>query len=80
MKKKVGTLIEEELLKRLRLFAVENGKSMSEIFQEALRRYLTEHTARNKTRFDPVTESFGALKVNRKTLKNVMKEPSFYEA
>ena len=42
MKQKVGTLLEEELVKEVRRVAAEDGKRMSDVISEALTGYLAE--------------------------------------
>lgn len=42
MKQKVGTLLDEELVKEVRRVAEEDGKRMSDVFAEALISYLAE--------------------------------------
>lgn len=42
MKQKVGTLLEEELVREVRRAAAEDGKRMSQVFAEALTWYLAE--------------------------------------
>lgn len=42
MKQKVGTLLDEELVKEIRRVAAEDGKRMSDVFTEAITSYLAE--------------------------------------
>ena len=42
MKQKVGTLIEEELVKEVRRVAAEDGKRISDVISDALSGYLAE--------------------------------------
>lgn len=42
MKQKVGTVLEVSILKRAKLRAAEQGRPLSDVFQDALERYLSE--------------------------------------
>jgi len=42
MKQKIGTVLEKGILKRAKLRAAEQGRPLSDVFQEALERYLSE--------------------------------------
>ncbi len=42
MKQKVGTALEENILKRAKLRAAEQGRPLSDVIQDALERYLSE--------------------------------------
>lgn len=42
MKQKVGTLLDEELVKEVRRVAAEDGKRMSDVFAEAIVGYLAD--------------------------------------
>jgi len=41
MKQKVGTVLEEDVLRRAKRRAVDEGRPLSELIQDALERYLT---------------------------------------
>lgn len=41
MKQKIGTVLESSILKRAKLRAAEQGRPLSDVFQEALERYLS---------------------------------------
>ncbi|MGH8632173.1 MAG: hypothetical protein ACREU7_15605 [Burkholderiales bacterium] len=45
MKQKVGTVLEEDILKRAKLRAAEQGRPLSDVIQDALERYLSEGIA-----------------------------------
>lgn len=42
MKQKIGTVLEENILKRAKLRAAEQSRPLSDIIQDALERYLSE--------------------------------------
>lgn len=49
MKRKVGTLLDEELVKEVRRVAAEDGKRISDVFAEAITSYLAErHPGRQR--------------------------------
>ena len=50
MKKKVGTVIEENTMRLAKRKAVEEGRSLSEVIQEALVQYLRKEAATPKER------------------------------
>jgi hypothetical protein len=50
MKQKVGTLIEEEVMRLAKRRAAEEGRSLSEVIQDALVRYLNTGSSSPKER------------------------------
>ncbi len=48
MKIKVGTLIEEEVIKLAKHRALEDGRPLSDVIQEAIVTYLSESNARSQ--------------------------------
>ncbi len=50
MKQKIGTLIEEDIMKLAKRRAVEEGRSLSDLIQDALVQYLRKDTATPKER------------------------------
>jgi hypothetical protein len=50
MKKKIGTLIEENTMRLAKRKAAEEGRSLSELIQDALVQYLRKETATPKER------------------------------
>lgn len=43
MKKKIGTVIDEAIFRRLRVHAAEHGRSVSEVIEESISTYLAIH-------------------------------------
>src|SRR5260370_31462665 len=81
VKRKVGTVLEEELLWKAKQTAAREKKTLSRVLEEALQ----EHLARLERGGPPgakarVKETAGVLKVPKKVLAAVLQEPGVYEA
>lgn len=79
MKRKVGTVLGEDLLWKAKQAAAREKKTLSLLLEEALR----EHLARLEGRVAPaakahVQETKGALKVSKRLLDAVLREPGLY--
>ncbi len=75
MKKKVGTVIEENTMRLAKRKAAEEGRSLSEVIQEALVQYLRKEAATPKERrmaFHLFCEQ--PMKVPSKQLRYVLEE------
>ncbi len=80
MKRKVGTVLEEELLWRAKRAAVRGKKTLSLLLEEALQEHLARLEARVPVRGKSlVKETRGVLKVNKKLLDAVLAEGGFHE-
>jgi len=77
MKKKVGTILPEELLVKARLSAVKEGKRLNQLLEEALREYLAKREERSSTR-SIVEETKGALKADEELVAEILQEEPFY--
>ncbi|MFN3476246.1 MAG: hypothetical protein ACK4Z6_01640 [Candidatus Methylomirabilales bacterium] len=77
MRKKVGTILPEELLVKARLLAVKEGKRLNQLLEEALREYLAKREERGSTR-SIVEETKGALKADEKLVAEILQEEPFY--
>lgn len=77
MRKKVGTILPEELLVKARLLAVKEGKRLNQLLEEALREYLAKREERGSTR-SIVEETKGALKADEKLVAAILQEEPFY--
>ncbi|MGH9459663.1 MAG: hypothetical protein ACRD1X_00450 [Vicinamibacteria bacterium] len=73
MRKKMSTLIDEGLFRRVKLAAARQGKQISGIVGEALEEYLSEKGER-RTTAGFVTESWGALYLPERELREIMEE------
>jgi DTW domain-containing protein YfiP len=73
MQKKIGTLLDENLLKKAKEKALAQHTTLSHIFAEALSEYL-QRKKQASSSFSTVEASFGALKISTKALKSVLAE------
>ncbi len=69
MKKKVGTVIDEELLRQAKLVAARDDLQLAQVFEDALRQYL-----QRKGRPAHVERSRGALQAPPDLVRRVMEE------
>jgi len=79
MKKKIGTVLDEELLWEAKKVAVLEKKSLSHLLAEALRAYL-EKVKKEKRKKDIVGRTKGIMKIAPEYLKEILKEEGVYEA
>lgn len=81
VKRKVGTVLDEELLWRAKQTAVREKKTLSLLLEEALQEHLArlERGGRAGAK-GRVKKTAGVLKVHKKVLAAVLREPGFYEA
>jgi hypothetical protein len=73
MRRKVSTLVEESLFRRIKLEAARQGKQISGIVGEALEQYLKEKGERQTTA-GFVTESWGALYLPADEVREILEE------
>ncbi len=71
MRQKVGTVLEEKLLKRAKVRAAQEGKAFSELLEAALEAYLSRHPGSSGHRL--VEESWGVFRVTPKELRQALK-------
>ena len=50
MKQKIGTILEDEIIRRAKRCAMEEGRPLSDLIQDALESYLTSRTPEPGTR------------------------------
>ena len=81
MKKKVGTILEEDLLYKAKQLALLQKQSLSQLLEDALKIYLL-YVEKNKTkRQKNISQStYGTMKVPRAILKDIMEDEGVYEA
>ena len=78
MRRKVGTVLREELLWKAKRAAVREKKTLSFLLEEALQEYLARLEGRVPARGKSlVAETRGAFKLSKKLLEAVMAEESF---
>jgi len=75
MKQKVGTLLEEDVLRRAKRFAVDAGRPLSDVIQDALENYLSTKVI-DKTKRDEAYQLFcdRPMKLNPTQFKAVLEE------
>ena len=79
MRRKIGTVLEEELLWRAKRAAVRGKKTLSLLLEEALQAHLARLEARVPVRGKSlVEETRGVLKVHKKLLDAVLAEGGFH--
>ncbi len=81
MKKKVGTVLDEDLLFMAKKTALDERKTLSQLLEDALKTYLNK-TARtaDKRRRGVSAGTQGAMKISRRMLKTIMEEEGVYES
>lgn len=79
MKKKIGTLLDEELLWEAKKAAAETKKSFSQLLEEALKTYL-EKLKKKKTNSGVINRTRGVMRITPKVLEEIMEEEGVYEA
>lgn len=81
MKKKIGTILDEEIVYRAKRAALRQRKSLSQILEESLKAYLLSlEIKRRETRKAVARETSGAMKIPHKALKAIMEEEGIYDA
>ena len=71
MRQKVGTILNEEILKRAKVRAAQEGKPFNELLEAALQAYLSRHGGTSGRRL--VEESWGVFRVTPNELKEALK-------
>ncbi len=71
-KKKIGTVLDGELYRALKVYAATENKPISEIIEEAISQYI------KLEKHNFVEESFGAMKTESEVLREILEE-DFYE-
>jgi len=80
MKKKIGTLLEEDLIFDAKQVALSQKQPFSKVLEDALRMYLL--TMERKTRLKRKNislSSHGAMSISPSVLKSIMEEEGVYE-
>lgn len=75
MKKKIGTVLDEELFLKAKQVALIQKKSLSRLFEDALRSYLSNFQKR-----EVVETTKGNMKISPETLRVIMEEKSVFES
>lgn len=75
MRQKVGTALDEKILRRAKVKASQEGKAFNELLEAALQAYLSRHGGTSGRRL--VEESWGVFRVTSKELKEALKGEIF---
>ena len=78
MQKKIGTLLDDELLRKAKQNALAQHTTLNHIFEEALVEYLSRQID-SKQKLSAVEVSFGAMKLPLKVVERIAQE-EIYEA
>ncbi len=77
MKKKLGTAIEESLIQDAKVLAAEQGRPLQRIIEDALEAYVKQQ--RRLKEPSAVDRTWGAMPVDKKTLKRIMEMDNWFE-
>ena len=78
MKRKIGTILEEDLMRRAKILAAEEGKPLQRILEEALQEYLESRSRPKKARV--VASTWGIIKADPALVRSILEEESALEA
>lgn len=76
MGQRVSAVLDETLLERARMESVRQGKPLGDLLGEALELYLDEKVG-SSGRAGVVARSWAVLKLDRRTLKELLEEDDF---
>lgn len=71
-RKKIGTLLDERLVRRAKGRAAQEGKAFNELLEAALEAYLARQSVMSSQRL--VTEGWGAFRVTRRQLADALRD------
>ncbi|MBW2301810.1 MAG: hypothetical protein JRF46_16235 [Deltaproteobacteria bacterium] len=81
MKKKIGTMLDEDLIFRAKQVAISQRQALSQLLENALRMYLESIEKKNKADRKEVSDTTrGAMNISPVALKAIMEEEGVYEA
>ena len=80
MKKKIGTLLDEDLILRAKQVAVSERQALSKLLENALKMYLESIEKKKRPgRKDVAETTRGAMSISPVALKAIMEEEGVYE-
>jgi len=79
MKRKVGTILDGELVHRAKQVALAHEQSLSRLLEEALKMYLGSVEKKRGRQKNISQSTQGSMRVSPKILKAVMEEEDLYE-
>ena len=81
MKKKIGTMLDEDLIFRAKQVALSQRQALSQLLENALRMYLESIEKKSKADRKEVSDTTrGAMSISPVALKAIMEEEGVYEA
>ncbi len=78
MKKKIGTMLDEDLIFRAKQVALSERQALNQLLENALKMYL-DSIEKNAGRKDVVEMTQGSMNISRVALKAIMEEEGVYE-
>jgi len=78
MKKKVGTILEEDLIIAAKKMALSRKITLSQLFEEALRNFIKLDEKKVKKRMVS-KHTKGTMEISPQLLKQILEEDNFYE-
>lgn len=80
MKKKIGTIIDEDLIFRAKQVALSERQALSQLLENALKMYLESIEKKKKAGRNDVSETTrGIMSISPAKLKAIMEEEGVYE-
>ena len=80
MKKKIGTLLEEDLIFDAKQVALSQKQPFSKVLEDALRMYLLTMERKTRSKRKNISlSSHGAMSISPSVLKSIMDEEGVYE-
>ena len=80
MKKKIGTIIDEEILTAAKKVAISKRQPLNQFFEDALKMYISISDKQRNQNQKICERTKGSLSISTAELKKIMQEESFYEA
>ena len=80
MKKKIGTMLDEDLIFRAKQVALSERQALNQILENALKMYLDSIEKKKNAGHNDVSEmTRGVMNISPATLKAIMEEEGVYE-
>lgn len=80
MKKKIGTMLDENLIYKAKQVAVSQKQPLSQLLEDALRMYLLQADKKTRSgRKDVSHSTHGAMRISSSILSTIMEEEGVYE-
>jgi hypothetical protein len=76
MKKKVGTILDEDIFFTAKQMALRQKKTLSKFLEDAITSYLASHGKKGSI----AEQTQGILKISPEALKEIMEDESFFES